>query len=101
MKMVTHIRQIKVTGLIIKLQSHYESAEPPVFVNTIPWLPQAVIIDAMFLIITKPLRRNKTISEYAKFLFNQFVLKHFKTGTKEVHLIFDYPSKWKFNPKQF
>ena len=65
------------------------------------WLPQAVIIDARFLIITKSLRRNKTISEYAKFPFSQFVLEHFKAGTKEVNLIFDYPSKQKFNPKQF
>ena len=32
-----------------KLQSLYKSAEPPVFINMIPWLPQAVIIDAMFL----------------------------------------------------
>ena len=45
-----------------KLQSHYESAEPPVFVNMIPWLPQAVIIDAMFL-ITKEKQNNFRIRQ--------------------------------------
>jgi len=84
-----------------KLQNCYQSTEPPVFVNVIPWLPQAVIIDAMFLINTTLLRRTKTISEYAKFLFNQFVLEHYKAGTKEVYLIFDNPTTRKFNPKQF
>lgn len=32
---------------IDRLQNRYQSTEPPVFVNMIPWLPQAVIIDAM------------------------------------------------------
>ena len=84
----------------IKLQSHYESAKPPVFINIIPWSPQAVITEAMFLIIIKPLRRNIKL-EYAKFLLNQFVLEHFKVQTKEVHFIFDNPSIQKFNLKQF
>ena len=84
-----------------KLHSRYRSTEPPVFTNMIPWLPQSVIIDAMFLINTKPLRRTTTILDYSKFLFNQFVLEHFKAGTKEVHLIFDNPTNHRFNPKQF
>ena len=47
-----------------KLQSQYQSVEPPVFVNSLPWVPQAVIIDAMFIINTTPLRRTTTMTLY-------------------------------------
>ena len=60
-----------------------------------------VIVDAMFLMKTRPLRRTKTIEEYAILLFNIFILEHYKAGVREVHLIFDKPSKQAFNPKQF
>ena len=56
-----------------KLSSRYGSADPPVFTSHLPFVPQAVIIDAMFILNTRPLRQTKTISDYTKFLFNQFV----------------------------
>ena len=38
-----------------KLHHRYQSAQPSVIVSSLPWLPQAVIIDAMFMLYTKPL----------------------------------------------
>lgn len=65
------------------------------------WIPQTVIVDAMFLINTKPLRRTKNITAYSHLLFNRFVLDHYMAGVEEVHLLFDMPCKRPFNPKQF
>ena len=84
-----------------KLGKRYSLANPPVIFNTLPsgWVPEAVIIDGMFLIQCAPLRQTSTISRYAELLFNRFILHHFKIGSVEVHLIFDSPSMQAFNPK--
>ena len=84
-----------------KLTSRYISADPPVFTSYLPLSPQVVIIDAMFIINTRPLRQTKTILHYTKLLCNQSVLSHYKAYVDEVHLIFDKPGRQKFNPKQF
>ena len=86
-----------------KLRTRYHSTNPPIFLNALPtgWVPQISIIDAMFLINTKPLRNTKSICDYTKFLFNRFVLQHFHASVSEVHLIFDKPGRQQFNPKQF
>ena len=84
-----------------KLESRYKSTTPTVFTNTLALVPQAVIIDVMFIINTKPLRRTKTFVDYATLLFNRFVLDHYKAGVNEVHLVFDTPDTQQFNPKQF
>ena len=65
------------------------------------WVPQTVIIDAMFMINTKPLRRTVTIADYGKLLFHQHAVQHYKTGTTKVHLIFDNLGQQRFNPKQY
>ncbi len=77
-----------------KLERRYQSAQPSVITSHLPqgWSPQITILDAMFLINTKPLRRTKTLSDYAQLLFNRFVLEHFKAGAREVHLLFDKPN---------
>ena len=59
-----------------------------------------VILDAMFLINTKPLRMTKTLANYAQLMFERFAIEHFKAGASEVHLIFDKPGQQLFNPKQ-
>ena len=84
-----------------KLQQRYQLIEPRVFINQPQWVPQAVIIDAMFVINTKPLRRTITIADYGNLLFHQHAVQHYKAGTIEVHLIFDNPRRQNFNPKQY
>ena len=76
-----------------KLETRYKSALPSVFTNFPPWTPQVTIIDAMFLINIRPLRRTKTITEYTSLLFHQAVVQYYKAGTDEVHLIFDKPER--------
>ena len=75
-------------------------AKPPVFLSYLPSTPSVVIIDVMFMINTKPLRQMKAFTQYAQFLLNQFILKHFRAGTLKVHLVFDKPNKQPFNSKQ-
>ena len=52
-----------------------------------PWVPQVAIVDAMFMVNTRPLRRTKTIMQYTRVLFDQFALEHFRAGVQEVHLM--------------
>ena len=84
-----------------KLQKPYQLSETRIVTYSLQCLPQAVIIDAMFMLNTKPLRRTNTIAEYSKLLFHQYILHHFKTGICEVHLVFDSPCRNSFNPKIF
>jgi len=84
-----------------KLTNRYKSTQPPAFTNYSLWMPEVVIIDAMFLIHIRPLRRTKTIEAYAVLLFHQVVVHYFQSGTTEVHLVFDKPGCRSFNPKAF
>ena len=86
-----------------KIASRYKSAKNPVMLSTLDpaWNPETVIIDAMFLLNTSPLRSTKTIAEYCSLLFNRYAFIHYKTGTKCVHFIFDMPNDNQFNPKLF
>jgi len=84
-----------------KLVSRYQSADAPILVSHRPFVSHTIIVDAMFILNTRPLRQTKTFSEYAIFLFNQIISQHFKAGTSEVYLIFDKPNLQAFNPKQF
>ena len=61
-----------------KLSTRYQKANPPVFTTTLPVTPQVVF---MFTINTRPLRQTKkTFSDYACFLFEQFVTQYFRAG---------------------
>ena len=84
-----------------KIRKRYSSAQ--VMTDSLPagWIPEAVIIDGMFLIHYAPLRKASTISQYAQLLFNRFILRHFSSGAIEVHLIFDSQDTQPFNPKQY
>jgi hypothetical protein len=82
-----------------KLQLRYNLPNTTPFTSAPPWIPEVVIIDAMFAINTNPLRQHKTMEEYAYLLFRQCVLPHFCHGTREVHFVFDHPGRLAFNPK--
>lgn len=84
-----------------KLTTRYQTLRPQVFGNELPtdWIPQCVVIDAMFIIYTKPLRSTKTIEDYAKLLFNRFIKEYLSCGVTEIHVVFDKPSSTYFNPK--
>ena len=84
-----------------KLASRYLIADPPVFTTSLTTIPEVAIIDAMFIINTRPLHQTKTFFEYAHILFNRYILQHYQAGTSEVHLIFNKVNTQLFNPKQF
>ena len=90
-----------------KLQKRYDKqchdANSQVIIECLPrgWKPQIVIIDGMFLIQCNPLRQTMTITEYAKLLFNRFMLPHYQAGAEQVHVIFDAPQHERFNPKVY
>ena len=44
------------------------------------WIPEVVIMDAMFL-----------IKDYAKLILNHFAMQHYKAGVREVHILIDAP----------
>jgi len=60
-----------------------------------------VVLDGMFLINTNPLRQTNNVTSYANLLFNRFIKPHYQKGASTVHLIFDNPSRLRFNPKEF
>jgi hypothetical protein len=83
------------------LENRYQRAVPQVFLSEIPWTPQCVILEGMFIINTSPLKIHKTISDYCHFLQQRFIHSHFKKGCTEVHVIFDNPGQLPNTPKFF
>lgn len=73
------------------LETRYRKANPQVFVNTLPWIPQCCVLEGMFLVNTTPLGCHKTLADYARFLITRYLVTQFKKGSHEVHLIFDNP----------
>ena len=63
------------------------------------WIPDAVLIDGMFLINTNPLHQTENLSHYSYLLFNHFMKQYFQKGSKTIHLLFDNPNTVSFNPK--
>ena len=64
-------------------------------------MPQTVIIDTMFMINIKLLRRTMTIADYGKLVFHHHVLHHYRNGTHEVQSIFDNRHTQIFDLKQY
>lgn len=74
--------------------------EAALITHSLPWTPDSVILEGMFLIHTKPLPIHKTLGDYAHFVMTRFVLPHYYKGSKEVHLLFDNSGQME-NPKAF
>ena len=75
------------------LKKRYKVAIPPITTTLLPpgWVPDATIVEGMFLINIKLWSAQCNIGEYAEFLLRQHILPHFRNGSKEVHLLFDDP----------
>lgn len=71
-----------------KLQARYEKIS---FISTLEWVPEVVIIDAMFIINTNPLRQHTTLLHYSEFLFKQYAVPHFACVCNQVHLSLTIP----------
>ena len=80
-------------------ETRYNS-EQDIFTSTLPWCPDTVIMEGMFLINTTPLHSHKTMAHYATFLMKRFIINHFRKGVAEVHLLFDNPGEQQ-TPKKF
>ena len=85
------------------LEKRYENATTQIIRTALPvgWVPEATIIEGMFLINITPWSAHHNIGEYAEFLLRQHILPHFRNGSNEVHLLFDDPECQVQSPKYF
>ena len=60
-----------------------------------------VVMEGMFLINIKPWIGRKNLGEYADFLLKQHIHPYFRSGSHEVHLLFDDPHSQAQSPKFF
>ena len=99
--MGTPMEEQKAHGLTEKLRAHFKDTNT--FFESLPggWSPSVVVLDGMFLINTNPLRQTNNVTSYANVLFNRFIKAHYHKGASTVHLIFDNPSRLRFNTKEF
>ena len=81
-------------------EKRYHNVTPSVMTTTLPWNPDSVIMEGMFLINITPWSAHKTMGDYAQFLMKQHILLQYKTA-KEVHLLFDDPDCQQLSPKYF
>ena len=75
-----------------KLEKRYSTKtceSTPVITHVLPrgWVPEVIILDAMFLIQCSPLRQTMTIMDYAKLLLNRFVLQHYQAGVRYMYYL--------------
>lgn len=88
------------------LEKRYQHSTPSVILTSLPsgWIPDAVLMEGMFLINIKPWIAHKNLGEYANFLLKQHVYPYFRGGSScssEVHIIFDDPERQGQSPKFF
>ena len=82
------------------IEKRYQKSLPPVIL-TAAWIPDAVIMEGMFLINIKPWIAHKNLGDYARFLLKQHIFPYFRGGSREVHLLFDDPERQGRSPKFF
>ncbi|CAG2203638.1 unnamed protein product [Mytilus edulis] len=84
--------------------SVFKKMYPVSFISSLPPTPLntdiAYVIDGMFIINTISLSVHKTFLDYARFLFDKWVVRpHFQFKATEVHLVFDHPNRQGTSPK--
>ena len=85
------------------LKNRYKNSTPPVILNCLlsGWTPECCILEGMFMLNTQPLGTQRTFSDYGNFLIKRYILPHFSSGTREVHVILDSPGRLQQTPKYF
>ena len=85
------------------LNKRYSNSSLRPILTTLPsgWIPQMVVVDAMFTIHTKPSRQACTLLQHMLTIYIKYALPHFEAGATEVHLLYDKPGQQHFNPKAF
>ena len=81
------------------LEKRYKDV--PVVTPHLPacWIPDAVILEGMFIIHTPPLPI-MTWTDYIQLLLSNSAIPHFKAGVLQVHIIFDNPGSLSITPKE-
>ena len=81
------------------LEKRYQT----IIVNRLPkgWIPDAVIIDGIFVINTAPLNTHHSMKEYSTYLIRRHIVPWLAKGATEVHLIFNNPNRQPMSPKAF
>ena len=81
-------------------EKRYHKVTPSIITTTLPWKPDSVITERMFLINITPWSAHRTMGDYAQFLMKKHILLQYKTAT-EVHVLFDDPDSQQLSPKYF
>ena len=63
------------------------------------WVPDAVILEGMFIINTSTMVTHSSVKDYARFLIKRFAVPHFINGVSQVHIVFDNPGCIANTPK--
>ena len=83
-----------------KVKHIYKERYPGVFLTDIDITAfDRIVIDAMFLLYSPPLRHFSTFSEYIMYLYTRNILPYFEVGISTVHAIFDEQSVSNISPK--
>ncbi|CAC5416758.1 AS3MT [Mytilus coruscus] len=78
------------------LNTRYES----LIIETLPngFNPEVVILEGMLIINSAPIRsHHKTFNHHIQYLVRRWILPHIKSGSKEIHVLFDRPGALKEN----
>ncbi len=83
------------------LVKRYQHSIPQVILTSLhsDWIPDAVIIEGMFLINIKPWIAHYNLGDYAEFLLKQHIYPFYRGGSSEVHVVFDDPNCQGRSPK--
>lgn len=72
----------------------------PSIIIPLGWIPDAVILEGMFLIQMSPISTMSCMQDYVKLLLSQLARPHLVAGVTEVHVVFDAPGAQQETPKE-
>ncbi|CAG2194307.1 unnamed protein product [Mytilus edulis] len=79
---------------------HLNTRYDNLITETLPngFIPEVVILEGMFIINSAPIRsHHKTFNHHIQYLVRRWILPHIKSGSKEIHVLFDRPGALKEN----